>query len=885
MKKEAIQSLLGLLFILLIAWFFTGRNLFHFPHYEFDEGLYVSSAWAMVTQGRLGFYTYTYNTPPLSWLLLGGWAALTGGFEQFGSAVNSGRMFMLIVHLISTLFLFLTVHQITQHISAALIGGLIFIIFPLGVQLHRQVLPDNVAILWLLISVYLLIINRGRLSYVVWSAVAFGLAFWSKMSLVLFFWPIFIYLALTQVHLKQRRFAGALWLSISLALTSLFPLMALLRDELLPPGVLWSSDQPHVSMLNTFLYPSSTHSAVTSANGFLAGWQQWIEVDPTLMVGGLIVVIAGGIAWHRDPILRSILLMLALYTLFLGIGNTVYMHYALPVLTLLALGVGLITGRLLDVVAQGWPASQKFSTPVIGLLIAILLSYGAQSNRDHFLLNRTGAQQTVTAWISETLPPDSRLIVDTHALVDLRNPTLTGGKVFSQAHVYTFANNDPNIRFDVLDDSWQNVDYVTVNATEFFGRPQMDGLDLMTKVVENSELVKIFAVDDFEIQLRRVRKPVQFETPSDPLLTRTWESYKQHFIEDGRVIDPARNGATTSEGQSYALLRAVYMNDRATFDAVWRWSQNNLQRPEDALFAWLWGQRQDGSWGVLDDSGATDADQDIALALLFADRRWNEPVYADAARPILRDIWAYKTEVWQNQRVLLAGNWAQSQYQNGTMVINPSYFAPYAYRIFAQADPDRTWLELVDSSYLILDKIQTDPGWGGQANLVPNWVRLDVTTGALKPFEEIPDSTQYGFDAMRVPWRIAIDWLWFQDVQAHNFLQNFHFLSDEFMAKQQLAAVYNLNGSPAVAYESVSTYGTLLPSLLVSGDTEIAQQIFDEHLVNRLRDDNNGIYWEQPDNYYAQNWAWFSAAVMTGTFANLWADETVIDWQRLNKIH
>ena len=51
----------------------------------------------------------------------------------------------------------------------------------------------------------------------------------------------------------------------------------------------------------------------------------------------------------------------------------------------------------------------------------------------------------------------------------------------------------------------------------------------------------------------------------------SWAGYKQGFVGgDGRVSDPTRGGITTSEAQSYALLRAVWMDDRPSFDSVLR---------------------------------------------------------------------------------------------------------------------------------------------------------------------------------------------------------------------------------------------------------------------------------------------------------------------------
>src|SRR5579884_557263 len=105
------------------------------------------------------------------------------------------------------------------------------------------------------------------------------------------------------------------------------------------------------------------------------------------------------------------------------------------------------------------------------------------------------------------------------------------------------------------------------------------------------------------------------------LLASSWDEYKQQFLNpDGRIMDLQQNNITTSEGQSYALLRSVWSDDKPTFDLVWKFTQDNLKRPGDNLFAWQWGKRSDGSYGVMPDGGintASDADSDIAFALIL----------------------------------------------------------------------------------------------------------------------------------------------------------------------------------------------------------------------------------------------------------------------------
>ena len=64
------------------------------------------------------------------------------------------------------------------------------------------------------------------------------------------------------------------------------------------------------------------------------------------------------------------------------------------------------------------------------------------------------------------------------------------------------------------------------------------------------------------------------------------------FVEQGtgRTLDPSQGGITTSEGQSYTMMRAVWSDDRATFDSSWQWTKDNLQRP-DRLLSWRFGPR------------------------------------------------------------------------------------------------------------------------------------------------------------------------------------------------------------------------------------------------------------------------------------------------------
>jgi endo-1,4-beta-D-glucanase Y len=85
---------------------------------------------------------------------------------------------------------------------------------------------------------------------------------------------------------------------------------------------------------------------------------------------------------------------------------------------------------------------------------------------------------------------------------------------------------------------------------------------------------------------RRTIVPLDFSTIA--LLNSTWQNYQKQYLEpnDLRTLDPSRGSITTSEGQGYTMLRAVWVGDKNVFDTEDAWTKNNLQHKNDHLFSW-----------------------------------------------------------------------------------------------------------------------------------------------------------------------------------------------------------------------------------------------------------------------------------------------------------
>src|ERR1700720_515465 len=85
-----------------------GLNMFQYPSFTGidDEGIYAAQAWAVLRQGQLSPYTYVYDHVPGGWMVVAAWMALTGGPHEFGSAIDSGRALMLLLHVASVLMVY-----------------------------------------------------------------------------------------------------------------------------------------------------------------------------------------------------------------------------------------------------------------------------------------------------------------------------------------------------------------------------------------------------------------------------------------------------------------------------------------------------------------------------------------------------------------------------------------------------------------------------------------------------------------------------------------------------------------------------------------------------------------------------------------------------------
>ena len=386
-------------------------------------------------------------------------------------------------------------------------------------------------------------------------------------------------------------------------------------------------------------------------------------------------------------------------------------------------------------------------------------------------------------------------------------------------------------------------------------------------------LLAVVAVVRFQDDVGRAVDVVSADEPipgSDKtVLADLWSVYKETYLQSssGRTVDRQADGITTSEGQSYTMMRAVWMDDQETFADSWQWTKDNLQR-DDSLMAWKFGELADGTFGIQTEAGggnsATDADVDIAFALLMAYSRWKDDDYLYDALPVIDSIWE-KSVIRVDDRFVLAANDLERIAADGVLV-NPSYLAPYAYRVFAEVDEQHDWSALVDDSYALLEDLQEQPlDAASAAGLPPDWISVDRRTGEISAAGG-DLTTRFGFEALRLPWRLALDHRWYGEPRARELLEAQALLARTWTGEHRLVAEYERDGTPAADYETPAMYGAAMGFFDVVRP-DLADEVYTEELLPLYDSDDRDVAGTL--GYYDSNWMWFGMALHLDELPNL----------------
>jgi endoglucanase len=316
-----------------------------------------------------------------------------------------------------------------------------------------------------------------------------------------------------------------------------------------------------------------------------------------------------------------------------------------------------------------------------------------------------------------------------------------------------------------------------------------------------------------------------------------WDQFSSRFIQpDGRIVDITFDRKSTSEGQSYGLFFALVANRRQQFDLILTWTSDNLAAGQlgDRLPAWLWGLREDGSWGVKDQNAASDADLWMAYALFEAARLWKSPGYARTAHKLLALIRSSEiAEAGRAGPVLLPAP-VGFKLDGERYRIDPSYLPGFMFRYLAGIDPKGPWQPVWEGYVRMAPRIFAK-------GLAPDTVVVDSAGSVLPDSEREPSGS---YDAIRV-------YLWAgmsgpADAPLVNLLKPY---ADLIRKRGTPPEKVNPMTGLAIAsdYSPIGYSGAVLPFLQALGDKASLDQ-----QVERIRKDDANPAHSKVSNYFDQ---------------------------------
>jgi len=232
-----------------------------------------------------------------------------------------------------------------------------------------------------------------------------------------------------------------------------------------------------------------------------------------------------------------------------------------------------------------------------------------------------------------------------------------------------------------------------------------------------------------------------------------WSYWKGKFNTAGGVIQgtkPDNTIAETSEAQSYGMLMALWLNDKTTFDQIYGATQKNFWGGTN--YAWIISPTKDPNF-------AGDADQEICGALIFASalvdaKYWTDgsPSYKTQAIAVLKNIAANMVD----------GSHLIRSYNGSSGIYNPSYMMPGWIQVFkefgaANGVTDPGWDAVRTAEYALFN---AQPN--AKDGMARNWCDGSGNAGNPGNGTETPSNGDMSFDAIRVPYRIGLDGLWYK---------------------------------------------------------------------------------------------------------------------------
>jgi hypothetical protein len=499
-------SLLILAVLLTFVGVVQAWGMTHSPQPLDDEGTYVTWAYSVQKWHRLTHYTYTYEHPPIGWLLLAVWTWTTAAFDRASAAILAGREFMVVCQLASCALMYVLARRLRFNRVFATVAVLLFAFAPLALKYHRFVYLDNIATPWILASLVLALSPRRHVAAAIGSGVCFAIALLIKETSLLFL-PALVYQAWQHADARTRRLTLWLGATVLVMVVALYGAYALLKGELFP-------GRGHTSLLQTTWWNvfgrQVSGTALREGTANHAQVVEWLHDDSVLLLYGMLVLPTAFFVRTLRPLAVSlvVVLLMAVRSYYLPIPFIIIPLSIIPIL------IAGVANQAWNGVRGAWRQGTTQGSPLIArgaklfaAAVGVTALLGAGTSvavnwvkNDGVMLRDRHADHFFAAerWVEKNVPRNTKIVTEDIYWTDLvragwqRNDVIWHEKI----------DSDPEVEHR-LPHGWQSLDYVISSSGM---RARMNGVPLPTvqAAVANSTVVASFGLGGDAVEIRRV---------------------------------------------------------------------------------------------------------------------------------------------------------------------------------------------------------------------------------------------------------------------------------------------------------------------------------------------------------------------------------------------
>jgi hypothetical protein len=487
------------------------RGIYIAPMRFDDEGTYVSQAQSLIESRELAPYTYWYDHPPLGWITLAGFFAITPVLEWAPHAIGAGRLVMVAFAALLIALTMILTRRLGGGWAAVIAAGGLLALSPLAVGMHRQVLLDNISVPLLVLAFILALSPSRKLSAALGAGLIFAVSVLMKETMLLFF-PFLAWAMWGAFAGPTRRMAKALFFATTFLVLSFYAIFAATRSEFFPR-------EGSVSLIDAIrfqLFERSGSGSIFDSSSFANSVaMDWLIQDPFLPIAGVVSAILMFTlprTWRAKSVV-PIAAAVVFAVIFLFRPGYLPIPYIISLLPFMAILIALLGERVVDRIFSrlrnrtGNVFDQKVATEivratlsiVIPVILTLTLVVPYWSARAEWLMeDQDLPYRTAAADIAGRVDKDSVLIVDNVFWTDLRSRGFTRDSLVW----YTKLNFDPEV--DAQIQGPQDVDFVV--STPII-RTTPERSDKLANIIEQSVEVQRWGSGENLIILLRVRQP------------------------------------------------------------------------------------------------------------------------------------------------------------------------------------------------------------------------------------------------------------------------------------------------------------------------------------------------------------------------------------------